>query len=324
MQKLKRGLILEGVFSIVLAVLMYFFTGISNGLFLLSLPFELTGAGLRRLSLSSDTGNILAMIIYIFFSLIPILFMTIKIKKHGWNKIDIILPITSVYSFYMIYCFINPWLIGKQFPEQVADPSFLSVETLSLSIVYYSFWISYAILHAVRRLSTANLANNSHILCKGLQKILFIITVIYTFFLGYFSTFQLFADMNKNRIEKRAAINDLFLLIKYLLDSLPVLFTILILISGILLLESMFINRPEEEMAAAHKLGMISRRTVYITIISNIALNMIQILLSGMLNDTNYHLDFSFTPLIISFSAMILSGYFKKTKSLMDDNELFI
>lgn len=324
MQNLKRGFILEGIFSMGLAVLMYFLAGIRNGLFLLSIPFELIGSGLRRLSLSTTVGNVIAVFVFVVISLLPIFYMIYKIKKYQWDKVDVILPIISFYSFYMIYKFINPGLLINQLPTLLANASAMPYLKLSLSVLFYSLCASYAILRTVGKLSKENMVNNSHYLYSGLQKILLLISILYTFFIGYFSTFQLLVDFYKNKKEERSTINFLFVFIKYALENLPIIFTILIFVSAILLLKAMITNDARDEMEASNKLGIISRRAVYITVISNIALNGIQFLLSNRLNDTDFSLEFSLFPLIISFSAMIISGYFRKTKELIEDNELII
>lgn len=324
MQNIKRGLLLEGIVSIGLALLMFFFAGISNGLFLLSIPFDLIGTGLRRLSLSTSLGNIIALIIFVVISLTPIFYMIYKIKKYRWDNVDVILPIISFYSFYMLYQFINPGLLINQLPAVLADTSAMPYLKLSLSILFYSLCASYAILRTVGKLSKENMVNNSHYLFSGLQKILLSISILYTFYIGYFSTFQMFVDLYKNKKEERSTINFLFVFIKYALENLPIVFTILIFMSGILLLKAMITEEANGEMEAANILGIISRRAVYITVFCNIALNGIQFLLSNRLNDTNFSLEISLFPLVISFSAMIISGYFRKTKELIEDNELII
>lgn len=324
MQTIKKGLLLEGFLSVVLASLMFFLAGIRNGIFLLSMPFELIGAGLRKLSLSSGIGNVIAIFLFIMLSLFPVFYFIKKEKKTGLNKVDTLLPVISIYCFYMLYQFINPGLMINQMPDLLAEPSALPYIKLSLSILFYSLSVGYMILRMVKTLSTIEAVDKSNYLYLGLQKILFFVSILYTFFLGYFTTIQFFIDYQKNINEGRSALNTLFIIIKYFLENIPIFYTILILIAGIVLLKAMMSSQPGEEVNAANQLGMISTRTVYITVISNIVLNTLQFLLSKRLNDTDFNLEFSLFPLIISFSAMILSGYFKKTKDLSEDNELII
>ena len=83
-------------------------------------------------------------------------------------------------------------------------------------------------------------------------------------------------------------------------------------------------HMKEEEIKAANQLGIIGKTSVYVTVIANITLNVIQFLLSSQLNDTSYILEISVVPLIIAFSAIILAGYFRETKELYEDNEMII
>jgi hypothetical protein len=212
----------------------------------------------------------------------------------------------------------------NQMPDLLADTSALPYIKLSLSILFYSLIVGYMILRMVRTLSRIKAVDKTNYLYLGLQKSLLFVSILYTFLLGYFTTIQFFTDYHKNIEEGRSALNTLFIIIKYILENIPILYTILILIAGIVLLKAMMSSQPGEEVNAANQLGMLSTRTVYITVISNIVLNILQFLLSKRLNDTDFNLEFSLFPLIISFSAMILSGYFKKTKDLSEDNELII
>jgi uncharacterized membrane protein YhaH (DUF805 family) len=109
------------------------------------------------------------------------------------------------------------------------------------------------------------------------------------------------------------------------LEALPIIFSILILLKGIQLLDAMTLNHmKEEEIKAATRMGIISKWAVYVTFICNIAINLFQFVLSKQLSDVNFNLQISLLPLIIAFSAMILSGYFKETKELHEDNEMII
>ena len=82
MREIKKGLLLEGFLSVLLAAFMFFILGISNGIYVLSIPFELIGKGLRYLSLSSGVGNIFAILFYVALSLLPAIYM--NKKKEIW------------------------------------------------------------------------------------------------------------------------------------------------------------------------------------------------------------------------------------------------
>jgi hypothetical protein len=137
--------------------------------------------------------------------------------------------------------------------------------------------------------------------------------------------FDLFRGFTKYISENRTSINALFIVLSFLMQSLPIIFTILTMLSGIKLVNEMMINHmKDEEIEAARQMGNISRRAVYVTVVCNIAINLMQFMFAGQLNDTSFHLTISLFPLIIAYTAMILSGFFKATKELNEDNEMII
>lgn len=324
-KKLEIVFILEGVLSFCLAVLMFYVVDLSNPLFILSIPFDLIGKGLRWLSLSSIAGNITALLLYVALALTPLLYFSVRVIRHKFNKSDFLLLLLSIYSFYMIYEFINPQLMLHRTSNFMADAVFIPMIKLSFSIIFYTLLISYLILNMTSHLNDISTNNRLGKLCTHLSRILVMLAGLYTFFICYFISFELFQNIAKYFSENRGSINLYYLMIEYILEALPVLFTILTLLSGVGLLSAMVTDHlKEKELLAANRLSMISRRAVYVTILSNIASNTLQFLFSNQLNDTDYSLDISLTPLVIAFLAMIVSGYFKETMELYEDNSMII
>ncbi len=324
-KKLEFAFVIEGVLSFCLAVLMYYVVDLSYPIFLLSIPFELIGNGLRSLSLLSYAGNITALLLYTALSLIPFLYLMVRAIRHKLNKSDLLLPIISLYSFYMIYLFINPQLMINRTFRILTEEDFIPMIKLSYSIIFYTLLTAYLVLNMVSHLNDVPKNNKIGILCTSLSNILIILSGLYTFYIGYFISFDLFQKIEAYFKEDRGPINLYYPMIDYVLTALPIIFTILILISGVRLLLSMVTNHMQEkELYAAKRLSSISKQAVYITILCNIASNVLQCLLAKQLNDKNYTLTISLLPLIIAFLAMILSGYFKETMELYEDNNMII
>jgi hypothetical protein len=325
MNKLEKGLLLEAALSFGLALLMFYVAGFDSAIFLLYLPFDLIGKGLRWLSLSSFAGNIAALILYAVLSLIPMIYLITIRAKSGTKRVDVLLPFISIYSFYMLYQFINPGFMLNRMPQTFKDMTALPFIKLSYSIIFYILIAGYLIFRMLGTITMKDTSDKIGSLCKQLQKILIFLCIFYTFFYSYFAAFQMFDKFKSYTNQNSAPINFIFVAAAYILEGLPILFSILILISGVLLLRAIILNHmQEEEITAASRMGLVSRQAVYVTFLSNLALNVLQFLLSRQLNDTNYSMEISLFPLIIAFSAMILSGYFKETKKLHDDNEMII
>ncbi len=340
MKKLGRLLILEGIISIGLAYLMYYVAVLTSPMDLLYQPFDWIGLGLRRLSLSSPVGNWLALFLYGMLCLTPIFYLLIKKVRTRLQKIDLLLPIISLFSFYMLYHFINPGLMFEWAPQQItADLSFLGIIKMAFVIIFYSLCIAYFMLRMLGTLAVCNTENHRQYLGKKLQLILELLSVMYTFLISYFSTYELFAILDKYSAKADpglffksilpdqgdAFLNQVVAILSYLLQCLPVIFAICILVAGVELIKEMIAHHmePEEYQAASH-LSNIGKNAVYVTIFSNLALNVLQFLLSNQLRDTDFSLNITLSPLIIAFGAMILSGFFKETKELHEDNEMII
>ena len=325
MKKILVALLIEGIAAIALSLFMKYYIGMEEAILLLYIPFDLIGKGLRCLSLQSSIGNIIALIIYALLCLTPIFWLVFRKLRKQLNYSDILLPIISIYSFYMLFLFVNPNLMYRHVPELFMDESALSIVRLSLAIIFFTLVIGYLIIRMLTTLSQEKEENRMIFLCRRLQVLLYIISILYTFLLGYFSTFELFSQIDQRSFTKGTQMNQVYVLLSFVLKTVPVLFTIVTLVSGIVLLTTISTkHKQEEEVEAAKRMGMFSRRTAFLTVGCNIALNLFQLVFSSQLNDTSIVLNVSLAPLIISISAMILSGFFKETKELYEENEMII
>lgn len=339
MKKLGRFLLIEGVISIGLACLTYYVAVLTSPMELLYKPFEWIGMGLRWLSLSSSVGNMIALFLYGMLSLSPILYLLYRRKRTGLGKVDLLLPVISLFSFYMLYHFVNPGLMLKWAPQMLSDEGFIGMIKLAFVILFYSLCFTYFMLRMLGTLIPVDDGDNQQALAKRLQLILEILSVLYTFVIGYFSTYELFADLDNYSAKTgtkalfaailpaqgNAFLNQFVVILSYLLRCLPVVFAIYILVAGVQLIKEMASHHMEaEEYQAAARLSKVGKKAVYVTVFSDLALNVIQFLLSNQLNDTSFNLNITLSPLIIAFGAMILAGYFKETKELHEDNEMII
>jgi hypothetical protein len=338
MKKLGRLLVLEGIISIGLAVLMYYVAILTSSMEFLYLPFDLLGKGLRWLSLSSSVGNWLALFLYGMLCLSPILYLLFRRLRKGFQKIDLLLPVISLFSYYMLYHFINPRLMLKWAPQNLVDLSFLDMAKLAFAIIFYSLCLAYFMLRMLETLTFVDEGDHQQSLNKGLQLILEALSVFYTFLFGYFSTYELFSELDRYSAntdnllfmaiippQSGFSLNQFVVVLDYLLRGLPVIFAIYILVAAVHLIKEMATHHMEtEEYQAAAKLSRAGKYAVYVTVFSNLTLNIFQFFLSSQLKDTNFNLNITLFPLIIAFGAMILAGYFKETKELHEDNEMII
>jgi len=324
-KNLRTCLIIEVILAFILALLMYYVAKASNAMVLLSLPFDLIGKGLRWMSLNSAIGNAVAFVLYLIIALLPVIFLIIIRSKKGLRKPDIMLPVISLYNFYMLYGFINPNIMFKRMPELFVKEDFLDLIKMSFVLIFYALCLAYLIFRFLENLKGDSNKDRLRVLSEKLQRILAIIAVCYTFFLGYFAAFAGIKNIYGYLKLEKAEINCISVILTYVLEGLPIVFLILILLQGIKLLNTMVAKHlQEEESQAAVYLGVVSKRTVYVSISCNILLNAFQFLFSKQLSNVDYNLSISLTPLAIALTAMILSGYFKEAQKINDDNEMII
>lgn len=333
------GLLIEGIISIGIAFFMFYIAKLQSSLELLYMPFDWIGDALRWLSLSSFMGNIIALICYVTLSISPLIYLIIIRRKNGFQKADILLPIISIYLFLTLYEFVNQDVMLNHVPQMLTNVSSLPVIKLVLAILFYSLFLGYLLIRMLGALTKDNSVDRMQFLCQGLKKILLAVSALYTFYIGYFASFQMLTKLNSYAakasstfayfrpisLANNSTLDQFMVILTYLLQCLPIVFSILILVNGVMLLEVMVSHHmKEDEFIAAAQLSNISKKAVYVTVLSNLVLNITQFILSKNLSDTSVNLEIILSPLIIAFAAMILSGYFKESKELQEDNEMII
>lgn len=88
-----------------------------HGLFTtaMAFPLEQIGLLLRKLSLPGGVGNAAAFVIYAAICLVPAAAFLALLKKRGFRKEDLLLPLLSIVLFAALYLMVNPGLIGRLF-----------------------------------------------------------------------------------------------------------------------------------------------------------------------------------------------------------------
>ena len=102
--------------------------------------WEGISTALRTLSLSGSAGNVLAFLLYTLISLLPLFLPGLWLwrrKRRLWGA-DLLLPLLSAYTFYLLYVFINPALFYARMPKGLKGEAGLPC----LKAVYAGLWLS--------------------------------------------------------------------------------------------------------------------------------------------------------------------------------------
>ncbi len=288
----------------------------------MAFPFEQIGIGLRMLSFSGDIGNIAAVILYLCLCLLPVFYFIFRTMKHKTHIEDALLILLSILLFAVIYMMINPSDIAKHFGTK----EFISMNKSLLGLVVYSVIIGYFIFRALRMImysTTKSMLNSLNILlsviCIGLTFYIFCSGFWYFLLaLDYLST-------GYAVIEQGLSISYIFLVLQYIINILPYVLNIVIIIPGFELIEELKDNPYGEKVGiSAKKISNLCKISIIVIILTQIILNLFQLILGLNLRFSNYTLSIPLPSVVFVLVAMILSRYFEETKKIKDDSDMII
>lgn len=325
MKKIRIGLVVTAILSFVLACIVFYGFSFEDGAYLLILPFNLLGRGLGRLSFHSAFTNVVAFILYFGLSLIPLVFLLVNRKRGKKNKADIILLLITAYQFYLVYFFINPVTMTGRFFSYTDNTEMLPALKVSLVVFYISLWLGYLFIRFAEAAFLPASYHKSLSMNGLLKKLLLAGAGFYTVLYFYYNTVKMFQAIEKAAGEAFSQTAQIYPLIDYILSGIPVVFSVMIFLSGAELADAMKKEHlTEEEKKAAINLGEAGKRCIYATVGCNILFNVLQLLLAKQLNNIIFTVNISFFPLITALFSMILASYFKEAKELKENDELFI
>lgn len=289
---------------------------------LFAFPFEQLGMGLRFLSTSSYTGNIIAVILYSVICLLPAVYFVFRAYRKRIQKEDWLLILLSILLFPIIYLMINPAYIGSHFGAF----ELIEASKSLLGVTLYSVIIGYLVLRGLRIFKNSKTKS----ILKYLKVLLFIICIvlIYGIFGSGFSVLlssmkQLIAD--NTGLNQSLFLSKLFLVLQYLVDILPFALELIIIFSGIKLINALEKDPyGEDVIISAGKTGHTCRNAVAAIMLSQITINILQFALGSQVRSSHFTLFVPLLSVVFILAVMLFVGYFEQAKRLKEDNELFI
>lgn len=287
--------------------------GLEEGLSLTCLPFVLCAKGLRALSLSGSTGNIIAIVLLALLGLLPLLLK----GKEKWQPRDLLLLLTCGSIWYAEYYLINPGLL----------PIFLSgsVGQQALCGCVYGLVFSWALLRLLHGTDTMDTPDYLKIL-----KVLLFVCIL----LCVASVLAGFGDLlNEIRAVREAntmpGVNlvptYVFLTLSWVVAAIELLFDAFIFSKGNRLLKA-WKESPWNQIAcnAARDMSLLCRRALAVITLSHTVLYVGQVLFAAKLHSMSVTLRIPLASLAAVFAALVLTGILQKGRALQEDNDLFI
>ena len=289
---------------------------------LMSFPFAQVGSLLRAMSLAGAFGNIVAILLYAALGLAPLLLLFWRVIKKKICLEDSLLVGLSALLFFMMYLMINPALISKMF----VLGSMSGVGKAVLGGTFYSLLVGYLIFRLLRRISHSKAAE----MLKWLQLIFALIAAALVFSVFYLALLGMIGNIREVKLANTGpavslAMTNTFIVIRFVLQQIPVLLSVWLLILAIKLTDALKQDRyGEEAVTAAGRLGAFSKMTVAVTVICSIATNLLQLIFSKSLHTSHFSIQVPFVPLALMLIMLLLAQYFADSSRLHKDNQLFI
>lgn len=322
--KIKTLIIVLGIGALLCIIAAAFGPALSGSTVtgLMSFPFAQVGSLLRNLSLAGAFGNIAAILLYAALGLAPLLLLFWRVRKKKAHMEDSLLVGLSAMLFFMMYLMINPALISKMF----VPGSMSGVGKAVLGGTFYSLLVGYLIFRLLRRISRSGTAE----MLKWLQLIFALIAAALVFSVFYLALLGMIGNIREVKLANTdpavsLAMTNTFIVIRFVLQQIPVFLGIWMLLLAIKLTEALKQDRyGEDVVAAAGRLGAFSKMTVAVTVICSVAANLLQLIFSKSLHTSHFSVQVPLTSLALMLIMLLLAQYFADSSQLHKDNQMFI
>ncbi|XCP86677.1 hypothetical protein ABXS75_07760 [Roseburia hominis] len=318
--------IVEAIIFSVLSLLQIRFLGFFTTI--IAFPFEQIGFALRALSLSSATGNVAAILVYLLLSLSPCAVYILLVKKHKERRIDALLVIVSILLFIVIYYMINPALSGFTVPGG---------GKIILGSAFYSVLFGYLVLRVLCVYASAEEAG----LQRGLKTLLVCLNsvFVYAVFWGCLGNLCLalhevgtqnttyFEVMSEDTFSGVSPLMPtyFFLILQFLVNALPYLLDIVVVFLAIRVLEELEKDRYSDgSVASVEKLAGFCVKALAVTVAADMIFSILQLMFGNVLCQINMTVTIPVTSVIFVLVVLLLSRYIREDQKLKQDNDLFV
>lgn len=322
----------KGIFYIILAieailcVMAQLFQGVLPNLYdeILRTPFSQIGMGLRNLSLSGSLGNGIALAIYVTICLLPIVYLLVVCRKRKLFWEDLLLILESILLFLGIYIMINPQKINNIFFVIYND--YEMYKSLFGGMIY-SIFIGYLVLRILRNLHKADK--------RQIFGYLRVLLVVLYFVLCYFVFGELFHELlqelqsiretNTVVAEETLMVTYFFMIARYLIESIPYLFDMIIMSFLIKLFDDLQKNPSEKiELAIFYKITKMCKVFLVISVLFSNGFQLLELLFGRELLAVAVVIDIPIFSIGFLLGTLFLAQIIEKNQELQEENGLFV
>jgi hypothetical protein len=311
---------IEALACVLFCILQTSFTAAFSAV--MAFPFEQIGMGLRSLSLSSGLGNAVAIVVYFAASLLPITAALILRKKRRLCAEDGLLVLLSAVLFAVLYIMINPGVISTWTGGVAAQ----SIGKAILGGMAYSVLCGYFVLRILRLFfngATEKLVCYMSVMFH-LLTVLFVYLIFGAGFNGLLNSITALQAGNVGN-EHLLGASYFFLVLQFVVDTLPYAFNVLVVFAALRLLDEMRADRySAETVAVARKISRICAASLVAMVLANVGFNLLQLLFAKSLTVINSSVQIPVFSITFVLAALLLTRLVTENKQLKDDNDMFI
>jgi len=266
-------------------------------------------------------GNTLAIIFYTILCLVPVIPVLLLYKKQKMFPEDWLLGILSIVLFVTYYFMINPGLIQAHI--SVAGSN---VGKALLGSIVYSILFTYIILRVLRLFFQADTGK----LFQYMGALLFILNMLFValiFGVRFNNLFESFKTLREGNIGTEGSLGPsyVFLILQYVVETLPYALNITVVFSTILLLKELRNDRySEETVTVTDNLSRLCRITLAISVLANVSFNLLQLLFAKALRSIHGTVQIPLLSVTFVLAVLLLTRFVRENKQLKDDNDTFI
>jgi len=296
---------------------------------IMAFPFAQIGRGLRALSLPGGAGNVIAIVLYVAFCLLPMLALLFIRKK---SVVDVLLPLISIVMFVVMYYMINPGITRASTITGVVDGVTRSAigagafEQALLGGIVYSLLMAYGILRVIGLFNSASARGLGRYMgiMLHLLNAMFVILVFGIVFSQLLDAFAVLGAGNTAPGQRLGA-TYVFLVLHHIVRALPYVLNIWVVTAAQRMLTALNADPySNETLAAAKDVSRICVIALAVSALSLAGFNLLQLMFASLLYVINSNINFPITSMMFVLGALLLTRYIAENKLLKDENDQFV
>ncbi len=312
MQRLYRYSTIYGVLVVLISIMII--TGFTQdastqAVIIITEPLRVFSTFLKNLSLSSNLGNVLAWILYLDVSLLPMLLAFIFFRKK--KSLVILSGAFTSFLLFVNYGLLNFWF--DKLPISLMNEAYMQVIYFIITLIIFLFIMTIFVVYALSE------NNDTLKVLKLFQLFLFTIATALCVFLGFVVSLSIQQFQGENNIEVILSLSNVAL------QSIPVSLFILLTFKVINLFETMKVDLfTPLLLKPLQRISALSKSIVLISLLLPLFIGAVQLIFISSLQDVSFHLSIPWLEIMIALTLVLLSKILIQSIEVAQENKQFV